>query len=63
MMDLQKEARKVLGDKYTHLTDEEVRNIVAKFDYLANAWLDKKEREVFKGKTISELLTRSDNDK
>lgn len=54
-MKLEKEARKVLGTKYAHLTNEEVRNIVAKFDYLTNAWLDKKEREIFKGKTVSEL--------
>lgn len=56
-----KEARKVLGNKYTHLTEEEVKNIIAKFDYLSNTWLDKRERELLKGKTISELLTIGDD--
>lgn len=58
---LTKKAKKVLGGKYTHLADVEIRNIIAKFDSLANTWLDKREREVFEGKTISELLTINDS--
>jgi hypothetical protein len=54
MITIQK-AREVLGKKYSDLSDEEIQAIVSGFELLANAWLDKKEREVFRGKTISEL--------
>lgn len=42
------------------LTDIEVKNIITQFNFLANAWLDRREKEIFKGKTIRELLTASD---
>jgi len=55
------EARKMLGSKHNYLTDQDIINIISKFDYLANSWLDKKEKEVLEGRTINELLTIRNN--
>ena len=53
-------ARRVLGKKYSRLTDDEIQAIISKFDLLANAFLDKREKEIFKGKTINQLLTKEE---
>lgn len=41
-----------------NLTDDEVGNIVAKFKYLAEGWLDSYERKIFTGKKVNELLNK-----
>ena len=53
-------ARQVLGKKYSHLKDNDIQAIISKFDLLANAWLDTKEKEIF-GDTIERLLTKGGN--
>ena len=46
-------AKKILGDKYT---TEEVKSMLASFEYLINGWLEEYEKKTFNGKTLKELL-------
>jgi len=46
-------AKKILGDKYT---TEEVKSMLASYEYLINAWLEEYEKKVFNNKTLKELL-------
>jgi len=49
-------AKKILGDRYT---TEEVKSMLASFEYLINAWLEEYEKKVFNNKTLKELLQDS----
>ena len=46
-------AKKILGDKYT---TEEIKSMLASFEYLINAWLEEYEKQVFNNKTLKDLL-------
>lgn len=54
-----KEAKEILGKSVDKLTDEEVQIIITSFEYIAEAWLDSQERQVFNGLTINELTIDS----
>ncbi len=45
--------KKILGGTYT---TEEVKSMLASFEYLINAWLEEYEKKVFNNKTLKELL-------
>lgn len=49
-------AKEILGDLARNFTSIEIRDLVAQVEYLAETWLDEFERDVFKGKTLNELL-------
>ena len=59
MLSIEK-ARKVLGQRARGLSDHQVENIIAQFQFLADGWLDSFERSIFKGKIVKELLTEKD---
>ena len=46
-------AREILGDKYTI---EEVKSMIASFEYLINAWMEEYEKKIFDNKSLKELL-------
>ncbi len=48
--------RRNLGKTAETLSDEQIECIVAEFQFLANSWLDEFEQEVFRGKTLKEVL-------
>ncbi|OGE32845.1 hypothetical protein A3C59_04450 [Candidatus Daviesbacteria bacterium RIFCSPHIGHO2_02_FULL_36_13] len=49
-------AKEILGSLTESLSPQQLRDTVAEFQYLVNSWLDDFEREIFKGKTLKELL-------
>ena len=49
-------AKIILGDLAQEFSKEDLRDLVAQIEYLAESWLDDFEREVFSGKTLNELL-------
>ena len=49
-------SRGILGELSRDFTDAELRNIVSDFEYLSTQWIDKFEREIFSGITLSEIL-------
>jgi hypothetical protein len=49
-------AKIILGDLATEFSKEDLRDLVAQVEYLAESWLDDFERDVFNGKTLNELL-------
>lgn len=49
-------AKEVLGESAKSFSNEEMRDLVAQVEYLAETWLDDFERDIFKGKTLNELL-------
>ena len=49
-------AKVILGDLANSFSKEDLRDIVAQVEYLAESWLDDFERDVFNGKTLNELL-------
>jgi len=46
-------AKEILGKDYP---TEEVKALIASFEYLINNWLEEYEREVFDRKTVKEIL-------
>ena len=48
-----KQAKDIVGN--TH-TDEEVRSMIASFEYLISNWIEEYEKKVFENKTLKELL-------
>ena len=50
------EAREVLGDSASSITDEQVYDLVNEVQYLVDTWIEEFEREVFDGKTLKEVL-------
>lgn len=51
-----KQALKILGDLTNKLTIDEIQTIVVETEYLCESLLDTYERQIFKGKTLKELL-------
>ena len=50
------EAKKTLGTLANEFTPEQLKDAVVEIQFLAESWLDDFEREIFQGKTITELL-------
>lgn len=50
-------AREILGELANEYSDDELWKIVTEIQFLTDCWLDDFEREIFDGKTLSELLT------
>lgn len=46
-------AKQVLGDKYS---TEEVKSMLASYEYLVSTWLEEYEKKIFNKKTLKELL-------
>lgn len=46
-------AKEILGDNYT---TEEIKELIASFEYLTNSWLEEYEQNIFQGKTLKEIL-------
>src|ERR1035437_2167399 len=46
-------AKEILGKDYS---TEEVKSLIASFEYLIENWLEQYERKVFKNKTVKEIL-------
>lgn len=51
-----KEARETLGEPSKSLSDEEVYDLVNEIQFLVDTWVEEYERDIFKGKTLEELL-------
>lgn len=51
-----KSAKEILGELASQYTQEQLKNVVTEIQFLAESWLDDFEREIFKGKTLRELL-------
>jgi len=49
-------AKAILGDLANSFSKDDLRDVVAQVEYLAESWLDDFERDVFNGKTLNELL-------
>lgn len=49
-------AREILGDLAAELTPAQLKDAIVETQYLVSTWLDDFEREIFKGKTLQELL-------
>lgn len=49
-------AKEILGASSKSFSKEELRDLVAQVEYLAETWLDDFERDIFKGRTLNELL-------
>ncbi|MBI3486200.1 hypothetical protein HY025_04675 [Candidatus Daviesbacteria bacterium] len=48
-------AKQILRDKYSL---EDVKTVIASYEYLINKWLEEYEREIFSGETLKELLAK-----
>lgn len=46
-------AKKILGDKYS---TEDVKSMIASFEYLVTGWLEEYEKKIFNKKTLRGLL-------
>ena len=46
-------AKEILGKDYP---TEEVKSLIASFEYLINNWLEEYERKIFDNKTVKEIL-------
>lgn len=49
-------AKETLGILASDLSQNELKDVIVEIQYLAESWLDDFERDVFKGKTLKELL-------
>ncbi len=49
-------AREILEPLANEFTLDQLKDVVVEIQYLAESWLDDFEREIFKGKTLKELL-------
>ena len=49
-------AKYFLGKNATLLTDREIQDIITKFEYLAEGFLDIYEGNIYQGKTLEQLL-------
>lgn len=50
------EAREILGESASSLSDEQVYDLVNEVQYLTDTWLEEFEQKVFDGKTLKEIL-------
>lgn len=51
-----REARDILGESASEITDAQVYELITEVQYLADTWIEEFERNVFDGKTLEELL-------
>ena len=49
-------ARELLGELSKQFTEVELKEVITDVDFIVESWLDDFERELFKGKTMQELL-------
>lgn len=47
------DAKEILGSTYT---TEEIKELIASFEYLTTNWLEEYEQKIFEGKTLKEIL-------
>lgn len=50
-------AREILGELAKEYSDDELWKLVTEIQFLTDCWLDDFEREIFDGKTLTELPT------
>ena len=50
------EAREVLGESSSNLSDEQIYDLVTEMQYLVDTWIEEFEKNVFEGKTLNEVL-------
>ena len=53
--DIQK-AKEILGELTKEFTPDQLKDAVTEIQYLCESWLDDLERQIFKGRTLNELL-------
>lgn len=51
-----RQTKEILGVLADEFTQKQLRDVLAEVQYLAESWLDCFEREIFRGKTLQELL-------
>ncbi len=56
-MDKIEEAKKLFGSAVNNLSEQELKEELTKFDLLAECILDLAEKDIFKGKLLSELVS------
>jgi len=49
-------AKDILGKCATLMSDREIQDLITKFEYLAEGFLDIYERKIYQGKTLEQLL-------
>jgi len=49
-------AKDILGKGATLISDREFQDIITKFEYLAESFLDTYEKKIYQGKTLEQLL-------
>lgn len=49
--------KKILGEKGSAMSYEEIKDLIAKVQYLIDSMLNQFERKLYKGKTLQELLS------
>ena len=49
-------ARTILGELAMNFTDEELRDVVTEVRYLVENWMNEFEKNIFDGRTLSELI-------
>lgn len=50
------QARRIMGDEVKALSDAELTEHLAQFQYLIDQWLDEFERQAFEGRTLRQLI-------
>lgn len=53
-----KEAREILGSVGESMSDVDIQNMISNFQVMCDIWLDNREKEIFDGKTLNELLIK-----
>lgn len=51
-----REVKAILGGLATNLAIDEIHTLVSEIQYLITAWLDSYEKDLFKGKSLKEIL-------
>lgn len=51
-----KDAKEILGSLADEFTSQQLKDTVVEIRYLTKCWLNEFERDIFKGKTLRELL-------
>lgn len=49
--------KKILGEKGASMSQEEIKDLIAKVQYLIDSMLNQFERKLYEGKTLQELLS------
>lgn len=51
-----KRAKEILGEIAKEFSEDELKDVIAQVEYLAESWLDDFERDIFGGLTLREVL-------